>query len=162
MSHFQLADWLFESTDAYTRLDPFLLDGISGRLTEDRLAFWIFQDILLNAHAYPRFIGALIAKIPFSEEHLVIPPEEQDRREIWNTKILNYLKRFLKDRSFWESYFEVLADFKPKLDMNGWTTRKATRDYMAEMSRVTNGSFEEGLVFLWAMEKVFSIHILCS
>lgn len=37
----------------------------------------------------------------------------------------------------------------------GWRERKATRDYTAEMARVgALGSFEDGLVFLWAMERV--------
>jgi hypothetical protein len=47
------------------------------------------------------------------------------------------------------------------LEMEGWMERKGTRDYTAEMARVSMGAgLEEGIVFLWAMEKV-SIHLLC-
>ncbi|KAG8712124.1 hypothetical protein FRC11_000979 [Ceratobasidium sp. 423] len=36
------------------------------------------------------------------------------------------------------------------------TERQATRNYTAEMARVASlGSLEEGLVFLWAMEKMY-------
>lgn len=41
------------------------------------------------------------------------------------------------------------------LDMECWKERKATKDYTAEMARVASlGSLEDGLVFLWVMEKV--------
>ncbi|KAJ2990339.1 hypothetical protein NUW54_g8498 [Trametes sanguinea] len=37
-----------------------------------------------------------------------------------------------------------------------WRERKATRDYTAEMARMgALGSLEDGLVFLWAMERVY-------
>lgn len=44
------------------------------------------------------------------------------------------------------------------LDLEIWRERKETRDYTAEMVRVAaTGHIEEGLLFLWAMEKVSNI-----
>jgi hypothetical protein len=41
--------------------------------------------------------------------------------------------------------------------MEGWIERKGTRDYTAEMFRVASSGLFEGLVFLWAMERVWSL-----
>jgi hypothetical protein len=50
-------------------------------------------------------------------------------------------------------FFEDVAR-RHGMQLNDWEERKATRDYTAEMVRVTSGTFEEGIIFLWAMEKV--------
>ncbi|KAG5336921.1 hypothetical protein E4T56_gene11265 [Termitomyces sp. T112] len=43
-----------------------------------------------------------------------------------------------------------------RLDLARWKERKGTRDYTAEMARISStGKIEEGLLFLWAMEKVY-------
>ena len=44
----------------------FLTQAGTGTLPLARLALWLAQDRIYAAHAYPRFIGALIASIPFS------------------------------------------------------------------------------------------------
>jgi hypothetical protein len=53
---------------------------------------------------------------------------------------------------------KTAAEFE--LDVHGWTERKETKDYSAELARVS--SLEEGIVFLWAMEKVSLYFVMTS
>ena len=129
---------------------PFLKAAANGSLDPSLLALWLSQDRIYALHAYPRFIGALIAKINFNSTHGVSSPEELMNRRI--LKILAFsLDAIMKEADFFESTAQKLG-----LPLDGWKERKATRDYSAEMCRVaTTMKIEEGLVFLWAMEKVY-------
>ena len=127
----------------------FLTQAGTGTLPLARLALWLAQDRIYAAHAYPRFIGALIASIPFSAADGVASPRERRNAEILRV-LVDCLENIVKEVGF----FGDVAR-KWGMDLDGWSQRKATRDYTAEMSRIaTMGSLEEGLVFLWAMEKV--------
>lgn len=54
-----------------------------------------------------------------------------------------------------EAGFFLDAAKRYGFDLENWEERSATKAYCAEMARVASwGSLEEGLVFLWAMEKV--------
>ncbi len=106
-------------------------------------------DRIYAAHAYPLFIGALIASIPFSAADGVDSPRERRNAEILRV-LVNCLENIVKEVGF---FGDVARKWGMNLDE--WSQRKATKDYTAEMSRIsTMGSLEEGLVFLWAMEKV--------
>ncbi|EIW78582.1 heme oxygenase-like protein [Coniophora puteana RWD-64-598 SS2] len=120
----------------------------AGKLTlnADRLAFWLSQDRIYAAHAYPRFIGGLITKIPF---------ESSGKDEEKNRRTLEMLSQALQGVMDEVRFFEGTAKAHG-LNSEGWRERKATRDYTAEMARIASlGTLEEGLVFLWAMEKAY-------
>lgn len=128
---------------------PFLQAAGERTLNADLLSLWLSQDRIYAAHAYPRFIGSLISKIPFSSHHAVGGQEEKR-----NNRILEVLTYSLRN-VVRESNFFLDTSEKYELDLGRWKERPETKAYTAEMARVASlGSLEEGLVFLWAMEKV--------
>ena len=128
---------------------PFLTAAGEGILPLPRLALWLAQDRLYAAHGYPRFIGRLIAAIPYSSEHATTSKEEKQ-----NARTLEVLVFCLQNVVREVGFFDDLGKAHG-FNVNGWKERKGTRDYLAEMARVSvEGEFFEGLVFLWAMEKV--------
>lgn len=135
---------------------PFLKQAGEGTLRESTLAHWLYQDRIYAAHAYPRFIGLLVAKIPFQAKDLAsfrsaITPEESVNRQI-----LECLAFSLLNASVEVKFFETTAasiDVQTSQEMQ--SEREATKNYCTEMARVASlGTLEEGLVFLWAMERV--------
>ena len=128
---------------------PFLEAAAKGTLDPALLSLWLCQDRIYAMHAYPRFIGALIAKIDFNSAHGISSSEER-----LNQRILRMLA-FALDCVMKEADFFKSTAQKCNLPLDCWRERKATRDYTAEMCRAATGMrIEEGLVFLWAMEKV--------
>ena len=128
---------------------PFLSAAGLGTLNDSLLALWLSQDRIYAAHAYPRFIGLLISKIPFCSSDALDSREEEE-----NQRVLKILA-FSLDNVVREAAFFQETSQRWHLDMECWKERKATRDYTAEMTRVSSyGSLEDGLVFLWAMEQV--------
>ncbi|KAJ7139480.1 heme oxygenase-like protein [Mycena epipterygia] len=129
---------------------PFLRSAGEGTLTNALLSLWLAQDRIYAAHAYPRFIGALIASIPFDRSDGLRSTGEAQNQQI--LKILVYsLENIVKEVGF----FTETADAW-KLDLEGWKERKGTRDYVAEMVSISGSKkIEDGLVFLWAMERVY-------
>ena len=145
------------STSAYVAAteDPFLTAAGDRTLARARLADYLFQDRIYAAHAYPRFIGRLIASIPFS---ITSTPAESNLHE----KTLKTLSYALQNVVREVGLFDTLAgrwglDLGQDADAQGrkLRERKATRDYVAEMARIgAEGDLFCGLVFLWAMEQV--------
>lgn len=128
---------------------PFLKAARDGSLDKDRLALWLSQDRIYAAHAYPRFIAGLIAKIPFSSHHGIQSKEEKRNRDLLGT-LTFCLQNVVREAGFFAS-----SAREYNLDIERWKETPATRSYTSEMSRISTwGSLEEGLVFLWAMEKV--------
>ncbi|EGO03851.1 hypothetical protein SERLA73DRAFT_175532 [Serpula lacrymans var. lacrymans S7.3] len=128
-------------------------------LPRSRLALWLAQDRIYAAHAYPRFIGLLIAKIPFDSAAHV---GAGDKIEGQNRHILKLLVASLENVVREVGFFDDIAkQWNLEIGTVGgegrvWVERKATRDYTAEMARVASlGSLEDGLVFLWAMERAY-------
>ncbi|PPQ78608.1 hypothetical protein CVT25_010572 [Psilocybe cyanescens] len=129
---------------------PFLTQAGNGTLPLARLAFWLSQDRIYAAHAYPRFIGSLISRIPFQQTDTISGSNEHQNQDILKV-LVSCLDNIVREISFFEDTAQKFG-----MDMEGWVERKGTRDYTAEMSRVAStGSLEEGLVFLWAMEQVY-------
>jgi thiaminase len=128
-----------------TKNHPFLTSAADGTLSNESLSFWLHQDYIYAAYAYPRFIGSIISHIPFDRSH---PCSDQSQRVL---KILvGTLQNIIREVDF----FEKTAS-KWGLKLEKWRERKETRDYTAEMARVVaSGQIEEELLFLWAMEKV--------
>ncbi|KAF5389518.1 hypothetical protein D9757_004229 [Collybiopsis confluens] len=133
-----------------TSSHPFLVAAGNGELDSKLLSFWLAQDRIYAAHAYPKFIGSLIANIPFSSSHGLESPEEQFHQKILKS-LLFCLENVVREASFFKDTAQTY-----KLVLDGWPERKATRDYTAEMARLSGtGNLVQGLVFLWAMEKVY-------
>ncbi|KAI9065315.1 heme oxygenase-like protein [Trametes sanguinea] len=129
----------------------FLTAAGTGTLPPALLSLYLSQDRIYAAHAYPRFIGQLLARVPFSSLNAPDSPEERFHGEIVDvlTGALVNVRREVGMFAEVEKAFE-LPPFAQ------WRERKATRDYTAEMARVgALGSLEDGLVFLWAMERVY-------
>lgn len=133
---------------AATIAHEFVASASAGTLTHSRLALWLAQDRIYAAHAYPRFIGSLIAGIPFSSADAPLSAEE-----MLNQTILRILIVALQGIADEVLFFDKIAQ-KYGLDLGEWAERKQTRDYTAEMGRVGGRTTEEGMIFLWAMEKV--------
>ena len=133
---------------------PFLLAAAAGTLHAQDLALWLYQDRIYAAQAYPRFIGSLIAKIPFEHFHDADSPEYSLEQ-----KILELLANALMNIVDEVKFFDETAR-KYGLELRCWKERKATRDYTAEMIHMGSPSVPlgEGLVFLWAMERVRRSH----
>jgi thiaminase len=127
----------------------FLSAAGHGTLSDSMLALWLSQDRIYAAHAYPRFIGLLISKIPFCSSDALDSREEKKNQEVLKTLAFS-LDNVVREAAFFRETSQ-----KWKLDMERWKERKATRDYTAEMAKVSSyGCLEDGLVFLWAMERV--------
>ncbi|GBE83848.1 predicted protein [Sparassis crispa] len=128
---------------------PFLVAAGHGTLPPALLALYLSQDRIYAAHAYPAFIGRLLAAVPFSSLHALNSPQERA-----NQRIVQILSAALENVVREVKFFGETAE-KWELPLEGWRERKATRDYTAEMVRVSAGGIEDGLVFLWAMERVY-------
>lgn len=155
MSSRKLTDHLLSTStnptyDEATR-HPFLTEAGSGSLPLPRLALWLSQDRIYAAHAYPRFIGALISRIPFHQADAITSPREQQNQKILQA-LVKCLNNVVREVDFFQDTSETFG-----ISMEGWIERKGTRDYTAEMSRVASSGLFEGLVFLWAMERVWSL-----
>ncbi|CAE6403341.1 unnamed protein product [Rhizoctonia solani] len=136
---------------------PFLEQAGEGTLPASTLAHWLYQDRIYAAHAYPRFVGVLIAKIPFETRDLASFRSEVTRAEGVNRQILECLSFSLGNIVQEVKFFESTAG-SIEVQNSGEieVERQETRNYTAEMARVANlGTLEEGLVFLWAMEKMY-------
>ncbi|KAF8068785.1 heme oxygenase-like protein [Lyophyllum atratum] len=133
-----------------TKSHPFLVSAANGTLTDTLLSLWLSQDYIYAAQAYPRFVGSLISHIPFRPPTLrsSVSPDHSQRI----LKILVFaLENIVREVGFFHD-----TSGKWGLDLTGWNERKGTRDYTAEMARISGtGKIEEGLLFLWAMEKVY-------
>lgn len=127
----------------------FLASAGDGSLSKRLLSAFLSQDRLYAAHAYPKFIGHLLASVPFSSSDLI----DSDREKI-NQQIVAVLVGALQNVVREVNFFSDVAKTHG-LQLEGWRERRATRDYTAEMARIgASGRLEDSLVFLWAMERV--------
>jgi thiaminase len=128
-----------------TKNHPFLISAADGTLSDEQLSFWLCQDHIYAAYAYPRFIGSLISHIPFNQPH----PCAEHSQAILEI-LVGALENIVREVKFFKSTAKTWG-----LDYEKWGERRETRDYTAEMARISGtGRIEEGLLFLWAMEKV--------
>jgi thiaminase len=134
----------------------FLKKAGEGTLSPETLAHWLYQDRIYAAHAYPRFVGLLIAKIPFETHDLTAFRSDVTRAESANRQILECLSFSLTNTVREVKFFETTAEgIDARSSREIESERPETRNYTAEMARVASlGTLKEGLVFLWAMEKV--------
>ncbi|KAG8216713.1 hypothetical protein J3R82DRAFT_6923 [Butyriboletus roseoflavus] len=126
---------------------PFLAAAASLSLPASRLALYLYQDRIYAAQAYPRFIAQLISKIPLDD------PNAADLATRTLTLLVGCLTNIVREVAFFDT---IARKYDLPLDHGYWCERKATRNYTAEMARTgAMASLEDGLVFLWAMEKVY-------
>ncbi|KAJ3573371.1 hypothetical protein NP233_g2465 [Leucocoprinus birnbaumii] len=129
---------------------PFLVAAGNGSLPADRLALWLSQDRIYAAHAYPAFIGALITSIPWDSSQSVDSLSEQRNQHILSVLVF-CLENIVREVNFFRD-----TATRWDLPIDDWNERKGTRDYTAEMARISkNGNVTDGLIFLWAMERVY-------
>ncbi|KAF5381386.1 hypothetical protein D9615_008328 [Tricholomella constricta] len=133
-----------------TKDHAFLRSAANGTLTDTLLSLWLSQDRIYAAQAYPRFVGSLISHIPFRHPILVSSTSPDHSQRI--LKVLVFaLENIVREIEFFDNTAKEWS-----LDLDRWKERKGTRDYTAEMAKVSvTGKIEEGLLFLWAMEKVY-------
>ncbi|KAG6831405.1 hypothetical protein H0H87_005226 [Tephrocybe sp. NHM501043] len=133
-----------------TQSHPFLVSAGSDNLSDGLLSLWLSQDRIYAAQAYPRFIGALINHIPFRPPILSSSAAPDHAQRV--LKVLVFaLQNIVREVGFFDD-----TSTQWGMDLNRWKERKGTRDYTAEMARISaTGKLEEGLLFLWAMEKVY-------
>ncbi|KAI0676393.1 heme oxygenase-like protein [Trametes maxima] len=128
----------------------FLNAAGTGTLPLALLSLYLSQDRIYAAHAYPRFLGQLLARVPFASDDAPDSPQErlhQSLVAVLSDALVNVRREVALFGEVEETYGMRFAQ---------WPERKATRDYTAEMARVgALGSFEDGFVFLWAMERVY-------
>lgn len=136
---------------------PFLRAIGNGTAPVELLSIWLSQDRIYAAHAYPQFIAHLITHIPFS------PIDNIDsERENANQHLLRTLS-FCIQNVVTESQFFLRTAEKYGLDLDRWAERDETKEYVETMLRIASeGTLEEGLVFLWAMEKVRRASVFCE
>ncbi len=128
---------------------PFLTAAGNGTLSPRLLALWLSQDRIYAAHAYPAFAGSLIANIPWNSSDGLSSPEEQRNKDLISL-LVDSLRNVVREVDFFK---DTASQWN--LPLEGWRERKATKNYTAEMVRISNnGNIEDGLVFLWAMEQV--------
>lgn len=128
---------------------PFLAAAANGTLPADRLALWLSQDRIYASHAYPAFIGSLIASIPRDSSHGIYSREERTNQHILSVMVY-CLENVVREVNFFK---ETAEQWNLPLDV--WKERKETKDYTAEMGRISkSGRMEDALIFLWAMERV--------
>ncbi|KAI9567577.1 heme oxygenase-like protein [Boletus coccyginus] len=125
----------------------FLAAAASLALPTHRLALFLSQDRIYAAQAYPRFIAQLITKIPL-DDTIRAPLATRTL-----TLLVGCLTNIVREVAFFDT---TARTYNLPLGHGYWPERKATRDYTAEMARIgALASLEDGLVFLWAMEKVY-------
>ncbi|KZT03748.1 heme oxygenase-like protein [Laetiporus sulphureus 93-53] len=128
----------------------FLTAAGDGSLPDELLSLYLSQDRLYAAHAYPAFIGRLLAAVPFSSLDAVDSPAEQSNQRIVRV-LSDALQNVVREVGFFDETVKAFG-----LQSDSWRELKATRDYTAEMARIgVHGRIEDGLVFLWAMERVY-------
>ena len=130
----------------------FLTAAGTGILPAPLLSLYLSQDRIYAAHAYPRFLGHLLARVPFSSLHA-----HDSREERFHTEVVGILADALQNVRREVALFAEIEAKHALLRFAGWRERKATRDYTAAMARIVSGpdaKLSDGLVFLYGMEKV--------
>ncbi|BGP40263.1 hypothetical protein JCM10449v2_004221 [Rhodotorula kratochvilovae] len=142
---------------------PFLAAAGRHELSSAKLSEWLTQDRCYALHGYPKFIAALISALPLSS------PAHQ-RASQSTLALLSYaLSNIHREVSFFDSLsprFGLDLSFAPAAAqagrLQGGLMRTETRAYVdllvatgAEAGR-NGGGMEEGLVLLWAMEKLYN------
>ncbi|PWN89413.1 heme oxygenase-like protein [Acaromyces ingoldii] len=135
---------------------PFLVSAGKLTLSPQALQSWLAQDRFYALLGYTKFLGRLIARMPSPEEDPDTLASKQQRRRL--AILAGAMANIDREVAFFEDVarengLDLAA--KPRdgsIDAVSDKT-KAYRDFM--VATAAEGTFEEGLVLLWAMEKVY-------
>ncbi|GAA6019922.1 hypothetical protein JCM10207_003338 [Rhodosporidiobolus poonsookiae] len=142
---------------------PFLAAAGKHEVTRDKLSEWLTQDRAYALHGYPKFIAQLISSLPLSS------PSHQSASQSQLALFSYALSNIAREVSFFDSlgpkYGLDLSFAPPAAEgegrLVGRRLKPATKAYVdlliatgAEANR-NGGGVAEGLVLLWAMEKIY-------
>ncbi|KAL4268956.1 Thiaminase-2/PQQC domain-containing protein [Pleurotus pulmonarius] len=139
---------------AATTAHPFLVAAANGTLSHPLLEFYLAQDKVYAGYAYPKFIGGLFRRID-AYRNASQPGQPQSLLPVLAASITGVAREVKFFDSLAAQYGLNLQDSTSESPPH--TKRAATLNYVAEMAYVAEWSetWEEGIVFLWAMEKVY-------
>ncbi|GAA5910445.1 hypothetical protein JCM8208_004478 [Rhodotorula glutinis] len=144
---------------------PFLAAAGKHELSSDKLSEWLTQDRCYALHGYPKFIASLISALPLSS------PSHQSASQSTLALLSYAMSNIHREVGFFDSLtprFGIDLARRPTATagdagtLEGGLMRTNTRAYVsllvatgAEANR-NGGGMEEGLVLLWAMEKLYN------
>ncbi|GJN90641.1 hypothetical protein Rhopal_003653-T1 [Rhodotorula paludigena] len=144
---------------------PFLAAAGKHELSSAKLSEWLTQDRMYALHGYPKFIASLISALPLSS------PAHQTASQSTLSLLSYALSNIYREVGFFDSLsprFGLNLATRPATAaggadrLEGALMRTETRAYVnlliatgAEAGR-NGGGMEEGLVLLWAMEKLYN------
>ncbi|GAA5840087.1 hypothetical protein JCM9279_002271 [Rhodotorula babjevae] len=146
---------------------PFLAAAGKHELSSDKLSEWLTQDRCYALHGYPKFIASLISALPLSS------PSHQSASQSTLALLSYAMSNIHREVGFFDSLtprFGIDLARRPTAraaageagKLEGGLMRTNTRAYVsllvatgAEANR-NGGGMEEGLVLLWAMEKLYN------
>ncbi|KAL0959700.1 hypothetical protein HGRIS_011395 [Hohenbuehelia grisea] len=142
-----------------TSTHPFLSAAQNGSLSSELLGYYLGQDRIYASYAYPKYIAGLIRKIDACPE---VPPGSVAQESILPL-LSSSLSGVVHEVQFFDETAKKygLVSYPPSaragISRPPYTMRPGTRNYLSEMARVAewNDTWQEGVVFLWAMEKVY-------
>ncbi|PWN98273.1 heme oxygenase-like protein [Tilletiopsis washingtonensis] len=157
------------SASSYTHATQhlFLTRAGTGELTAEQLARWLTQDRLYALGGYVRFLGTLIAKCPVPLGGVGEKGVEGDKAEQCARRRLMVLGGAMANITREVAFFEDVAARHglslqtPPVSSSSddallGLLAPTTRAYIDfQMATVASGTFEEGLVLLWAMEVLY-------
>lgn len=165
------------TSESYKRATqhPFLAQAGMLALSTDSLQRWLTQDRLYALVGYSAFLGTLIAKLPAPIAGPSSPEGILHRRRL--TVLAGAMANIDREVGFFEQVakengLDLATKPKPTAAQNEVNSHKQvpagsplvdlgllnsiTRGYIDFMvSTASRGTFEEGLVLLWAMEKLY-------
>ncbi|KAJ3817920.1 heme oxygenase-like protein [Lentinula raphanica] len=145
-----LTKYLTSYAGLYTEAvyNNFLVQAGVGAVEHDVLGLSLSQYRIFIGHAYPTFVGSLISRIPFDSKNTVDSNIDQHHKHILRI-LLSCLERGIRNDDY---LVKTAGGSGFNLDQ---METKGTRDHSAEMARVSHNDLYEGLVFLWAIEKIY-------
>ncbi|GAA5984707.1 hypothetical protein JCM11641_002158 [Rhodosporidiobolus odoratus] len=140
---------------------PFLAAAGKHEISREKLSEWLTQDRSYALKGYPKFIAQLILALPLSS------PAQQTSAQSLLALFSYCLSNISREVGFFDSLgpkYNLDLSFSPPQGkdgkLQGKSLKPATKAYVdtliatgAEASR-NGGGVEEGMVLLWAMEKV--------
>ena len=105
----------------------FLTAAGTGTLPHPLLSLYLSQDRIYAAHGYPRFIGQLLTRIPYSSTHALDSPEEQLHSDV--VKLLAFALQNVQHeigmvkRKYKQPQLRAVADGKHHISCTSATTK---------------------------------------
>ncbi|KAJ8501610.1 hypothetical protein ONZ45_g12093 [Pleurotus djamor] len=142
------------SYEQATSKHPFLVAAANGTLSAPLLGYYLSQDRIYAAYAYPKFIGGLFRRID-SYHNTARPGQPKSLLPLLTASLAGVIREVGFFDEFAAEYGLDIASFTN--ESAPYTSRAGTLSYVAHMAYVAEwaDTWEEGVIFLWAMEKVY-------